>query len=382
MIDDPVDLDARREARPVQFLVRDASEFEGKPIPGRDWLVPSVLVRRSLTLFSGDGGTGKSLLCLQMQVAAALGKEWLGLQMPEKLSSFAFYCEDDEQEIHRRLDDLCKFYGCSFADLDGRVRFVSRVGEDNELVVFRGYKDSAKATRTQLFRQIENEVKESGAQLIVIDTAADAFAGNENIRSQVRAFVNLLRRLALINNGGVILNAHPSKSAMLDGSGFSGSTAWNGSVRNRLYLTRPKSSDSEEDDGQTDERVLKVMKSNYGPFGEKMKCRWEKGVFVRTDNAQPGSIVDRLSDNARVMKAVEYLISRGTKLSAAPKARNALVNEIRELPSCKDLSWGAAVAIQDRLIEQRQLVIVEIGPPARRFAYIRPSHMRYPGEKE
>ena len=219
-MNEPIDMDERRNGRPASFTVKDASDFEGKPVPDRDWLVPSVLTRRSLTLFAGDGGTGKSLLCLQMQVAAALGRDWLGLQMPGKINSFAFYCEDDEEEIHRRLFDILRQSQSSFSDLGGRVRFISRVGEENEMVVFKGYKDSAKATRTALFHQVEDEVKDWGAQIVIIDTAADAFAGNENIRPQVRAFVNLVRRLALINNGGVILNSHPSKSAMQDGSGF------------------------------------------------------------------------------------------------------------------------------------------------------------------
>lgn len=377
---DPIDIDDHRDRRAASFDVLDASDFEGVAVPERDWLVPSVLVRRSLTLFAGDGGTGKSLLCLQMQVAAALGRDWLGLQMPAPMNSFAFYCEDDRDEIHRRLFDILRQNQCSFADLRGRVRFISRVGLENELVTFSGYKDTAKAKRTALFHSIEDEIKDWGAQLIVIDTAADAFAGNENIRPQVRAFVNLMRRLALVNNGGVILNSHPSKSSMTDGSGFSGSTAWNGSVRNRLYLTRPKQKD-EDDEGPTDDRVLKVMKSNYGPFGEQIKCRWEKGVFVRTDKA-PGSMLDRLEIDVRILKAAEYLIGNGNRLAAAHKSRSSFACLINSLPSCRDLSFGLLVKAQDRLLADKKLVRVTIGPPSDRVVCLRPPHMHYAGEKD
>ncbi len=378
---EPIDLDEKRQARAKPFLVKDASDFEGKAVPDRDWLVPSILVRRSLTLFAGDGGTGKSLLCLQLQVAAALGSQWLGLDVPQ-MCSFGYYCEDDEEEIHRRLWDVCRYFGCTFKDLDGRVRFVSRVGEENELVVFRGFKDSSKPVRTPLFQQVEDEVKQWGSQLVIIDTAADAFAGNENIRPQVRAFVNMVRRLALINNGGVILNSHPSKSAMADGSGFSGSTAWNGSVRNRLYLTRPKAKGEEgEDEGPTNDRILKVMKSNYGPFGEKIDCRWEKGVFVRT-GAGPGSMIDKLEDNAKAMKAADYLIKNGAMLAADTRTRTSFVTAMRGLPSCRDFSFNHACNTQARLIETGQLVLVEIGPKSKRRTYIRPTYLTYPGEAE
>ncbi|MDP6385061.1 MAG: hypothetical protein QGI93_02590, partial [Planctomycetota bacterium] len=47
------------------------------------------------------------------------------------------------------------------------------------------------------------------------------------------------------------------------GSGFSGSTAWNNSVRSRLYLTKPKLGDDDQADHRTPERLLRAMKSNY-----------------------------------------------------------------------------------------------------------------------
>lgn len=377
---DPIDFDAKRAARRTPFAIRSISDWDGEPVPERDWLIPSVLLRRSITLFSGDGGTGKSLLTLQLQIAAALGVDWMGLPIACRMQSFALYCEDDEDEIHRRAYDICRHYGVRFSDLGGLVNFVCRVGETSELIEFKGYKDSAKPVRTSLFDQVEEHVREYCTKLVIIDTISDAFAGNENIRPQVRAFVTMARRLALINNGGVILNAHPSKTSMADGSGFSGSTAWNGSVRNRLYLTVPKRMPDEED-GPTDERVLKIMKSNYGPFGEKINCRWDKGVFVRTDKA-PGSLVDRLAMDVRILKAAEYLISNGNRLAAAHKAKNGFASSINSLPSCRDLSWGALIKAQDRLLGDGKLVKVEVGPPSGRVVCLRPPLMKYPGERE
>lgn len=380
---DPIDLDLRRAARAAPFAARDASDFAGKAVPERDWLIPSILVRRSITLFAGDGGVGKSLMCLQLQVAAALGVDWMGLQIPRQMSSFGFYCEDDEEEIHRRLFDVLRFYGRTFKDLGTRLRFISRVGEENELVTFRGGRDNAKAARTSLFGQIEDEIDGYGHELVIIDTAADAFAGNENIRPQVRAFVTQIRRLALINNGGVILNSHPSKSAMADGSGFSGSTAWNGSVRNRLYLTTKKrraSGDEDDDQQQTNERTLKVMKSNYGPFGEKIPCKWEAGAFVRTDLSAGSNLLERLDHDRLVLDGARYLIERGSMLACEMQTRTSLAVLARNLPSCKDLSFKQICAAQDRLLAAGKLIAIDLGPKSKRRKYIRPSDMRYSSE--
>jgi putative DNA primase/helicase len=54
------------------------------------------------------------------------------------------------------------------------------------------------------------------ATLVVVDTAADTFGGNENDRNQVRQYIGAgLNRLAQSldggNGGAVLLNAHPSR---------------------------------------------------------------------------------------------------------------------------------------------------------------------------
>lgn len=374
----PIDMDDHN--RPAPLRVRDASDLVEGKIAKREWLIPSVLVKRSITLFTGDGGVGKSLMSQCLQVAAALGKDWIGLPVPV-MNSLGVYCEDDDDELDRRFEDICRFYDCRFKDLDNRVRYISRVGEENELVRYNGRGDNVKPVKTALYHAINEEIKDSAAQLIILDTAGDVFGGNENIRSQVRSFVNIVRKLAIPRNGGVILNAHPSKSSLVDGSNFSGSTAWHGSVRNRIFLSKPrKRAGDEEDEGPTDDRVLRIMKSNYSQGGGKIDCKWENGVIVETHKKTFTSTFEKLDDDRKLQEAAAYLIQRGSFLAADPNTRNALAVLARNLPSCKDISWKSAVAAQDRMIESGKMVLVEMGPKSRRRTYIRPSHIRYPGE--
>jgi hypothetical protein len=51
-----------------------AADLEGLQVPDREWLVPDLIPTRTVTLLYGDGGTGKSLLALQLAVAVALGQ--------------------------------------------------------------------------------------------------------------------------------------------------------------------------------------------------------------------------------------------------------------------------------------------------------------------
>jgi RecA-family ATPase len=380
------DLDSKRNARPSPLRIRDISELEGKPVPDRQWLIPGLLVHRGITMMSGDGGTGKSLICQQLQIAAALGKPWMGIDLPESLPSLGFYCEDDEDELHRRFYDICNHYGCHFRDVAGSVRYMSRVGEKNELMTFwSGRKGGdGEGQRTALLQQLEEDTRMLGTRLTVIDTVADTFAGNENIRPQVRSFITALRRLALINNGGVLVTAHPSVSGMADGSGRSGSTGWNGSVRSRVYFYKPKVKDQDIDGEEepTNERILKTMKSNYGPAGEKMRCQWDAGVFVRTDIANSGAnLFDRLDVQRKLVDAAADLIRNGEYLSPQVKSRTSLTALARSLPSCRNFSAQALTAAQRALLDAKRLEIVEAKRDGKWLSSIRPAHVRYPVER-
>ena len=46
-------------------------EWDGKPIPPREWLVDGLVPSRTVTNLSGDGGTGKTFVT--MQLLASIG---------------------------------------------------------------------------------------------------------------------------------------------------------------------------------------------------------------------------------------------------------------------------------------------------------------------
>ncbi|WP_299436770.1 AAA family ATPase [uncultured Rhodospira sp.] len=252
----------------------DPTAWAGKPIPERRWMVADLVPHGSVTMLSGDGGLGKSLLTLQLAVASATGRHFLG-QATEHCRVFGLYCEDDADEIHRRLADITRAESLGFDALAG-FRFASRVGEANEFV--RRDKFGKPQGPSQVFFDTLETAKRFGARLVILDGLHDLFDGNENSRPEARQFVNMLRRIALDVNGAVILCAHPSRAGLADGTGTSGSTAWNNAVRSRLYLSRPRETD---DDGEDrDARTLSTKKSNYGVVGDELRIRWQEGVFV------------------------------------------------------------------------------------------------------
>lgn len=222
--------DTRSALRSIDLL-----SWQGRPIPERRWMVRDWIPWGYVAALYGDGGTGKSLLAQQLMTACAIRQNWLGLETTA-CSAIGLFCEDDEAELLRRQGCINRAAGVDFRDL-GRLHIIPRVGDDNVLMTF---SRDGKGELRPLWHALVAEAKRRGARLVIIDTAADTFGGDELRRSEVRQFIaSCLGRLAREIDGAVLLLAHPSLSGMASGSGSGGSTAWSNTVRSRLYLERP-----------------------------------------------------------------------------------------------------------------------------------------------
>lgn len=361
--------------RAAPFEPFSPSKWQGDP-PAHDWMVDGCLLKGTVSMLSGDGGLGKSLLLQQLLTAAALGLDWLGL--PTKhVKVFGVFCEDDESELWRRQAAINRHYRCDMGDLENMM-LVSRVGDDNILMDFPGRSD--RGVIKPLYQQIEHAVKEFGAQIVGLDTLADFFGGNENIRIHARTFVTLLRRLAISIGGGVMLPAHPSNAGINTGTGVSGNTAWNNTVRGRTYLTRRA---PVEEGGDDTERYLKTMKSNYGPGGGKIPLKWSDGVFIRTDQGTgPISQLSKIDLDNRLVEELRTMLANGSRIAAALESNRGFANVMRQRPGFKDQSQGTIYGAQQRMVQSGRLKVISMGPPSSRHEYLRPADMRYPGEKE
>jgi RecA-family ATPase len=256
---------------PLAFL--NIAAWHGRPVPEREWTVKDRIPRNNVTLLSGEGSIGKSILSLQLSSAVVLGRDWLGA-LPEPGPVLVVCCEDDADELWRRLDLIFQHYGAAYTDVKD-LYALALAGQETLLAV----PDRAGLIQTtKLFGRIREAACDIKPRLIVLDNAADIYGGNENDRAQVRQFIGILRGMAMAAGAGVLLTSHPSLTGINTGTGLSGSTAWNASVRSRLYFKRAITEKDEEPD--PDLRVLEVVKSNYGPIGEAITLRWNKGLFL------------------------------------------------------------------------------------------------------
>ena len=99
--------------------ILDPITWQDQPIPERRWLVADLIPMQNVTMLSGDGGVGKSIVALQLMVACAIEHRWLG-QQTRPCKVFGLFCEDDADELHRRLGDIARHYDAEFGDLSTR----------------------------------------------------------------------------------------------------------------------------------------------------------------------------------------------------------------------------------------------------------------------
>ena len=353
------------EAGPLPFI--NIADWDMKPAPERLWAVEGRIPLLQAYLFTGNGAVGKSLVELMRLVAHILGKPWLGMSVAQGPAIY-MGCEDDADELHRRLADILSYYDATFAEAAAKgLHLLSYAGEDCLL----GVPESGIIRPTPLWRRLVEAAMDIRPVAISIDTVADVYGGNEIDRGQVTGFVKMLQGAAIRARCSVGILAHPSVTGMTTGSGISGSTAWHNKVRARAYMRAAETPKGEEID--SDLREIEFKKNNYGPQGDTMQVRWRDGVFV-PESASHG--LEKLAQDRRddefFLQLLARFNSQGRKVSAirsannyAPKDFAAETLEGHKLPPKARLEQAMR-----RLFAATEIHVEEYGPPSRRHSYL------------
>jgi len=356
-------LDPRKVLPPLETIRGD--DFDGKPVPERDFHVPDMVPGKTVTMLGGDGGTGKSLLALQLAVATVVGGSWC--HQPVKRGACIYVAaEDDLDELHRRLVAIANGFGVGLDRL-GDLHIVPLAGADALLAV---PDPKAGALRpTDLALRIEAKIAEVAPVLAIGDTLSDLFGGQENERAAARQFVGLLRGWAIRFDLAFLLLAHPSLTGISSGSGLSGSTAWNNSVRSRLYLDRVKDDDGFEAD--PDVRVLRVLKSNYGRIGAEVRLRWQDGIFEALDAPRVsafGAIAANSHVENRLLELLAAFAGEGRRVSPHPTSNTYAPTVFAKDHRADGITRAGFEAALSRLFADGRVAVERSpGPPSKQF---------------
>lgn len=296
-----MEMEGETPPRPVELVTWTD---QTKPGP-RKWLVQDWLPAGRVMMFTGPGGVGKSRLTLQLAAGIASGgKEDSWIDAPRGALALAsavdaegsavVYAswEDEPEEIWRRLAEISgsaaswvtpeRLHQLHVADMAGHGPIWAPSG---------GGHISTMADITYAGDELRRHCEQQAARLLIVDPLAAAYAGDENARGLVRAFVSDWDAWGRATNCAVMLVAHPPKS----GAFYAGSTDWQGAVRNMWVLDkdqRGKPPGRGAEDSRPWEWRLSCEKSNYGPKPKALRLDWDaNGDKRRWKVAEPWDTV-------------------------------------------------------------------------------------------
>lgn len=266
---------------PLTWTEVNISDLFTNPSMPTPFIVESLLPCGVVTLLTAHGGTGKSMLALQLAVCVAMGFAFMNKQtIPSKVLFFS--AEDATQVIRCRLECICRdknidptILAENLCIIDSTMNPGLYITQHKANALTHGYEDLYSRSVTY------------DAGLIVIDNASDTFDANENERARVREFIRLLTQLAKSQRAAVLLLAHIDKDTAKFGSGesYSGSTAWHNSARSRLFLSIDKESEI---------LSLAQQKSNLGQLASTIHLqRGNKGILYlfNTPSVEEASVI-------------------------------------------------------------------------------------------
>ncbi|WP_313393553.1 AAA family ATPase [Sphingobium yanoikuyae] len=325
------------------FAVADLGAWATiQPTP-KAFIMAGFVPARELTLATGAGGANKSTFGQQLATCCAAGVPMLGIDVMQGPALY-ITAEDDDDRLHWMQTHICRALAVDMASMAGKLHLVSLRGRlGNELATFDA---EGKLRPAPSFQLLKATIEQTGSSLVVLDNAAHLFAGNENDRQQVTAFVNLLYSLCRDLGVTIILVAHSNKA----GDSYSGSTAWLNAVRSQIVLQRPEGAID------PDERLLTLGKANYARQGEELRFRWHE-FALRLDRELPDDTRAQLADaaasagaNAAFLECLRARAAQGEGRGVGPNTGpNYAPSQFEGMPEAKGFTRMQLKAAMDRL---------------------------------
>ncbi|MBN9406651.1 MAG: AAA family ATPase [Burkholderiales bacterium] len=304
-------LEAARSFKPEPLLTPvDVAGVLTHPSPPPRFVWDGYCPRGVVTLLGAHGGTGKSTIALMLAAAVATGRELFGIATDAAPVVFASF-EDGAHIVRHRLAHICQCWGIEPAELAG-LHIVDGTANP-ELFTSDG---RGPGDVTPAYGELLALVQQTGAGLVVVDNASDAYGGDEIQRRQVRAFMRALAVIAREADAAVLLLAHvdkgTSRKERSDTEGYSGSTAWHNSARSRIFMSR--------DDGVL---TLAHQKSNLAKLREPLALQWPEGGLpeaVQALSPAVQGISDRV-DTQALLRLIAEFSERGEHVTTATNSR-------------------------------------------------------------
>ena len=314
-------------------LISGRINFSNTLPPPRDFVLEDIIVAKKVCVLGGLGGVSKTMWSMQLAVSTALGHAFLG-KSTKVGCTLLILGEEDQEEIDRRFNAICKELGLNAAEIqliNERVRAYPMNGLDARFTK----KDQGSLEGTDFPAEIiaaASELEtESGLPLtlIVLDHAGLIHGGEFNSREDVVQTMRQANHISSEVGAATLVLAHSPKTSIgkdeSDQNDVTGSAAWVDLSRAAFILRTMSLAEAKEfgvNKGIRGSYVsFSVVKSNYGPTGEK---RWLMrstvlgygvSVLVEVQLSKPQTVNASQNLNAHVKAFISQHPGQYTKTS-------------------------------------------------------------------
>lgn len=306
--------------------------------PPREWVLPGFVPAGRLTFLYGPGGAGKTLFAIQLAIMAVAGLPMMGHVLPANIKPVLYLTEDDEDEVHRRIEAICAGLGVDTEIVYDRIMLACQGrGTDRLLVRVQRYRiregayelelntEETRAVPTDVLADLRGIVLPEGQKaLFIIDPLAAIHDGEENFRRHAIAVVDALEDELCHDGSSVLALGHPSKTSQ-----YSGSTQWLYAARSNIIMGPEYWIDGVAKDEKSPTQIA-LLKGNYASqriretleFMEVEQAGYWR--WLEQENPESGVNEDILVDILRDCET--------TKINLSPNlaARNYIVKIVRE----------------------------------------------------
>ena len=238
-----------------------------KKLGPTNWLVKDYIEQNTTGLFFGDPGSYKSFLALDIAYHCASGKDWHGCTVEK--GPVYYILGEGHGGIARRQEAWIKHHEPDLSDMHfwfttGAMDFYDAKSAE---LISRGIEETAET--------------EGSPVLIVIDTLARNFNGDENAASDMSKFINNVNQYLRDPFECVVLIVHHTGHS--EKKRARGSTALRAGIDFEYRVEK----------GNVQELVAKLICTKMKDTVEPIE-RWFKGKQVTVDWPEDGEIIDSL----------------------------------------------------------------------------------------
>lgn len=186
------------------------------------WLLDDLVPARGIGFIYGPPGSYKSFMAVDMAMSVATGQPWHGYEC-EMPGAVVYIAAEGSRGLMERVTAWRRKYG-----QHGLIAIMAAPVMMDDAVMVQAFTECLERAR---------EVMQAPIRLVVVDTMARSFSGDENSAQEVGAFVNACQRFSSdADDCFVMVVAHTGKDIT---RGIRGSSAIDGAADCHFLVTRP-----------------------------------------------------------------------------------------------------------------------------------------------